>query len=230
MAEELLQKDCPGYRCHAFRAGGWCIQPSHGVVNALLDSGFRIDSTVAPGLANETSSEWSDFRKAPALACWQTTGDVCVQNEPGTTRSEEREPALWEVPITVGRIGRLRHYQAVNQSRTSGEGGMAPGCRGDYSGPDSRWQVLRGKLGKVSRLGKAMLDFSTMPADVLIEISEQWIERFAGTGKPIPLVAIAHTKNFTTLSEANLLAYLDWAAAKGIRFSTYGQWLEACGE
>jgi len=75
-----------------------------------------------------------------------------------------------------------------------------------------------------------MLDFSTMPADVLIDISEQWLERFTDNDSPVPLVAIAHTKNFTDASERNMSEYLIWAKGKGIEMGTYGRWLEHVNE
>jgi hypothetical protein len=71
-----------------------------------------------------------------------------------------------------------------------------------------------------------MLDVSTMPADMLIEITRQWILRFGEDESPIPLVAIAHTKNFSPASEQNMAAYMAWAKGEGMIFSTFGQWLD----
>lgn len=217
--ESRLKDISSAYKCLAFRAGGWCIQPSETVVQALLEQGFRIDSTVAPGFRNTGKWEWSDFRRVPARPYWKTDGDVCSNTGAG----------LWEVPIATGKIGKRHHYRAVKMARSSGEHGLAPGCRGDYSGPAGFMQKLSSQLGKAMRLGRVMLDFSTMPADVLIEISQQWINRFAGWQRPIPLVAIAHTKNFTDASAKNLAVYLAWAKDEGIHFSTYGKWLEDVG-
>jgi hypothetical protein len=73
-----------------------------------------------------------------------------------------------------------------------------------------------------------MLDLSTMPSAVLIEVTRQWLEKHADSkGQPLPVVAIAHTKNFTASSEVALAEYLDWARDAGLEFSTFGQWLEA---
>lgn len=214
--ESKLRDISSEYECFSFRAGGWCIQPSETVVKALLEQGFRMDSTVAPGFRNTGKWEWSDFRRVPARPYWKTDGDICIDTGAG----------LWEAPIATGRIGKWRHYRAVKQARSSGDGGLAPGCRGNYSGPANFLQTFGSKLGKAMRLGRVMLDFSTMPADVLIEVSQQWINRFAGCERPIPLVAIAHTKNFTDASAKNLAAYLAWAEKEGFDFSTYGKWLE----
>ncbi len=209
----------PDYRVLAFRAGGWCIQPSTMVIRALLDLGFLVDSTVAPGFYNAMPGEWSDFRRVPAKSYWRTDGDVGSESSVG----------LWEVPIVSGRISRWRHYRGVKQSRVAGDGGMAPGCHGDYRGPDGFMGTLLGRIGKLRRLGLAMLDFSTMPSSVLISLSEQWLAMFGDVDGSTPLVAIAHTKNFTEASARHMEEYLAWAERNGFEFSTYGRWLESLG-
>ncbi|HEB86994.1 MAG TPA: hypothetical protein ENI68_08280 [Gammaproteobacteria bacterium] len=117
------------YRVTTFRAGGWCIQPSGAAVQALLKLGFRVDSTVAPGFRNAARGEWSDFRSVPRRPYWNVDGDVC----------REASSGLWEVPIVTGRIAAWRHLRAVKSSRTSGDGGFACGCEGNYLGPDGGW-------------------------------------------------------------------------------------------
>ena len=214
--ESVMGEGRSGQHCVAFRAGSWCIQPSESVVKALVGCGFQIDSTVAPGIQNMAFGEWSDFRNAPARPFWKTDGNVCCVTSSG----------LWEIPIVTGKIGRWRHVQAVGTAKSEGENGMAPGCVGDYRGPGGQFQRLREMVGKVRRLGDVMLDLATMPADVLIEVTSQWIHRFGESDIPIPLVAIGHTKNFTPASERNLTEYLEWVKREGIVFSTYGNWLE----
>lgn len=218
--EAMLGSDFPEYQCIAFRAGGWCIQPSHETVTALMKLGFQIDSTVAPGLRNLAKGEWADFRNVPDKPFWKTNSDVCCADPTG----------LWEMPIVTGKIGRMKHLQAVRLARAFATNGMAEGCVGSYQGGSSMLQSIQGKLGKIKDLGNVMLDISTMPAKVLIEISEQWMRRFADSEKPVPLVAIAHTKNFTDASERNMQAFLSWAQQEGIEMGTYGRWLGAINE
>ena len=115
--EGVLGESTPEYQCMAFHARGWCIQPSQRVVRALIECGFQIDSTVAPGVRNAARGEWSDFRKAPVKPCWKTNGDVY----------NKTSSVLWEVAIVTGKIGRWRHFQAVKATLSAGEGGMTPG-------------------------------------------------------------------------------------------------------
>lgn len=209
----------PGYRCLAFRAGGWCIQPSAHVIQALRREGFMVDSTVAPGQWRPGCGEWSDFRAAPDLPFWKTQEDVCIPDPQG----------LWEVPIAAGSIGRLRHLRSLTAARKQADGGMAPTCTGSYRGPaNGIFHRLWMKSARLAQLGRVMLDLSTLPAQDLIDVTRQWLARYGETnGMPIPIVAIAHTKNFSRASEEAMGRYLSWASDVGIRFSTYGQWLDA---
>ncbi len=63
--EDLARSRQPDYRCIAFRAGGWCIQPSERVVRTLRKLDFLIDSSVAPGMRNTTKGEWVDLYQGP---------------------------------------------------------------------------------------------------------------------------------------------------------------------
>lgn len=217
--EAEIGSTVPGYRCLAFRAGGWCIQPSVHVVAALRESGFAIDSTVAPGQWRHGSGTWSDFRRAPALPFWKTDDDVCRPAADG----------LWELPITCGSIGRMSHIHALALARRHSDNGMTPECNGSYQGPqEGRLSRLVGKSARAAQLGNVMLDFSTLPGNQLIRITRKWLERHADNREgPIPVVAIAHTKNFTPASETAMSEYLDWADRQGFIFSTYGTWLGA---
>jgi hypothetical protein len=85
-----------------------------------------------------------------------------------------------------------------------------------------------GRLAKLSKLGQVMLDFSSMPSRVLIDVSRKWLKQFDGvTDVPLPLVAIGHTKNFSVASEQSLAEYLEWASGEGIAFTTFPAWLDA---
>jgi len=78
---------------------------------------------------------------------------------------------------------------------------------------------------KLLDLGLARLDFSTMPAQILAAITEDWMRRFSNPHRTTPIVAIAHTKNWTDRSMSHLTDYLTWAQDAGVRFSTYPEWL-----
>ena len=199
-----------------FRAGGWAIQPGKSVLKQLSAEGVVQDSTVAPGLVNHSAGDWYDYRNTPGKPFWSISDDVCREDAAGN---------MLEVPIATQFIGRRAHLKALKESRLSSI--LANGCHGTYVGPNSRWQSLRGKMGKLMNIGTIMLDFSTIPAWALIEATRRFISRYSSYEKPVPIVIIGHNKNFTDRSADNFDMYLSWVAEQpDICFSDYHHWLD----
>jgi hypothetical protein len=95
--EELLRPEVPSYRCQAFRAGAWCIQPEEEILIAMREQGLRYDTTVAPGLAYDDGRTIFDFRAAPRdLPGWPIVDRV---DRPAASGD------LYEVPIFTCTIG-----------------------------------------------------------------------------------------------------------------------------
>lgn len=67
--EDLLAPISDSYRCIAFRAGGYGLQPNSGeIVRALLDAGVLIDSSIVPGMVLTTNVNRVDFSNVPRKA------------------------------------------------------------------------------------------------------------------------------------------------------------------
>jgi hypothetical protein len=133
--EELLQPVDPAYRCFAFRAGNYGIQPRvEQVFAALRDTGFVIDSSVVPGLVLENAVNRVDFR--------------------GFSERDGELHGLYEVPIPTARFGpldavrrRLRRRAPLQRRGTTiqTEAGARPSLRSRLFrldllelGPDAR--------------------------------------------------------------------------------------------
>lgn len=202
-----------------FRAGAWAIQPGHAMTSLLAERGIGIDSSVAPGAWNPARGDWFDFRAAASLPYWKAGEDVCCEDDAGS---------VIEVPIATHQVGPVAHGRALVGSKS--EPAFPPGCDGTYHGPNDRVQSLRGKVGKVLNLGLVMLDFSTLPAEMLIASTRACMSRFADESADVPIVAIGHNKNFSRRSEAHLEAWLDWAVAEpDLELSSFSRWRAACG-
>ena len=214
--ETVLRPVESNYACYAFRAGGWCIQPSLLVLQALNELDFRVDSTVAPGLRDARRGAWFDFRAAPRKPCWRVAQDVCQESRTG----------IWEIPIVVARVSAIDHGRALLRRKWSRASEFAAGCSGSYASANITWNSLVAKAFKFPSLGSLMLDISTVPATMLIAAVRNWLSRFAQTRQPIPIVAIGHTKNFTAQSEAELETFLRWAVTEDyLVLSRYDTWL-----
>ena len=72
--EDLIRPIKSGYECIAFRAGGYNIGLDDITDNALIESGFKIDSSVCPGfyvdseLSRYDFSRQTNFKPAPFLS------------------------------------------------------------------------------------------------------------------------------------------------------------------
>lgn len=67
---ETLKQSYPDYRCIAFRAGGFCLQPHDALIKALYKNGIRIDSSVAPQLKSDDSSHAYNYRRRSLKTNW----------------------------------------------------------------------------------------------------------------------------------------------------------------
>ncbi len=204
----------------AFRAGGWCIQPSATLVETLVRAGIRIDSSVAPGIWNATQLDWYDFRASPApRSHWPVNGDVTRPADQGT---------FMEVPISVGRFAWSKRITGIIRQKTAGPA-FPDGCIGTYGSMHSRRERLTSRLSKLLTARWAMLDYCRLNESDLMSVVDQrkvWA-RSEGV-RNVPIVAIGHSKDFTRRAEAALSALLESLAQCGdVRFSTYGSWLSA---
>lgn len=214
--EACVAEARPGHRCDVFRAGAWCIQPERDVLATLRRLGFRMESTVAPGLSHPGRLDWYDFADAPTdRSWWRIDVDVC----------RPEDGALVEVPIVVARVPRLRGLQAIRH-RLRGGGGMGPVAGGGGLALRARASALRGFLPRWRRL---KLDPCALPAPVLLVVLRRWLRERDGAGVT-PVVAILHSKSFSRRSERELDAFLRWAGEQpNLRASTYAGWWADAG-
>jgi len=90
--EEIVSEVDPAYRVRAFRAGGWCIQPSRPIVSAMRKAGIHIDSSVGPGCSAAGRSHFFDFRGVHIDRPYCFNSDVTNQSDSGSQ---------YEVPIST---------------------------------------------------------------------------------------------------------------------------------
>lgn len=58
--EKLFKPIAPEYKCIAFRAGAYCIEPSENVIRNLLKVGILCDTSVTKGLKQKDNYDFSD--------------------------------------------------------------------------------------------------------------------------------------------------------------------------
>lgn len=85
------------YKCVAYRAGGFMIQPETELFQTLIKNGVTIDSSIAPFMKNgvKTSGYYYDFSGCP-----NNTADWFINPEKGFRhKSKIRKDCIFEVPI-----------------------------------------------------------------------------------------------------------------------------------
>lgn len=111
--KEYLEKTCqlvdPEYKCIAYRAGGFSVQPEKELFRALLDNGILIDSSVVPHMRAD-SINYYDFTKVPRVVNWW------IDPDQGISQAVSRDKGtVFEVPIATVRP---RLLQAVGKSKS----------------------------------------------------------------------------------------------------------------
>jgi hypothetical protein len=92
--ERLLRPVDPSYQCIAFRAGGYGIQPNDKeLIGALLSAGFKIDSSIVPGMVFKSKVNQIDFRKIPSKLNYR------MGQRYGIAKEEDR--GIFEIPIAA---------------------------------------------------------------------------------------------------------------------------------
>lgn len=81
------------YKCIAFRAGGFTIQPHQELVRVLYKNGIRIDSSIAPMLLSNGVNAY-DFRKKLNNVNWWLSA-----KEPWNVEAKDKKIALFEIPV-----------------------------------------------------------------------------------------------------------------------------------
>lgn len=89
---------------HAFRAGGWCIQPFSRMGRVLQRHGIVVDSTLYRGGVMNTATHRFDFRSMPPLSQWQFEADPLIPVAGGV---------FTEIPISVSRYSRWFYFKML---------------------------------------------------------------------------------------------------------------------
>lgn len=196
--ETLLSPAAPSYRCVAYRAGGYAVQPhSQQVFAGLKAAGFLIDSSVVPGMVLNTNVNAIDFSRQPPTA-----------NHPIDRIGPDPAPAnagLFEIPVGAGHLGPLAVGRAtVRRLANRGRSPARTGYGIQAAGPNGRLLGLAAKVARTVHFalrGWDMLEL-TDDADHLVRVAEHFMSRHAGE-RPLLFSFSCHSK---TIDAAKLQA------------------------
>lgn len=80
--ERRIKKINPNYICHSFRAGGYNIGFDKTSVDALINNGFKVDSSICPGyFSNSTLSNYDYTSVSTEIAGWKSIESFYVSQK-----------------------------------------------------------------------------------------------------------------------------------------------------
>lgn len=227
LLEETCRKVKPDYECFAFRAANWSMHPSGAIVKALIEEGFRIDTSVWKYGRYDDLVKF-DYRYAHSdLVPWPIDeSDVCRRDPEGKLFEfpiYTEEKPLWTF-LTANRV-----YRVVAQRLNplpDPDPMDAPAQSGVHEAPQSRGARLLGKAKKAIAKHPWKVDFNQCTGkqliDALLRVEKRYGHRDAS--QPLPFVLIGHSKTFTKHNERILRPFLEFVAAHPDRFGfgTFG--------
>ncbi len=177
--ETLLAPVDSRYRCVAFRAGGYGIQPNdREILAALEDTGYLIDSSVVPGMVLETNVNRIDFRAVPH------EGNYLINKQQGLARVANS--GIYEIPVLALRESEARwlltkHLFLKILSRfTERAGEIRRGYTIQATDSDVSMQTIPGRIIqhlKTVRRGWLMLELSANPG-IMAEAARRYIDHY----------------------------------------------------
>jgi hypothetical protein len=192
--EELLTTVDPGYRCLAFRAGNWLIQPERTVLDTLCEHGIAIDSSVFDGGRSKVGRYEIDYTDAHhCMLPWRASPDnICRRDDAGR---------ITEIPIYARRtniLGMLTWKRISKQLR------LRRGMKNRSSG----MEIGRRSGSLLNWTYPKKFDFTRMTFHELRDYTRAALRLAAGLAVPSPCVAIGHTTDVGDLTY--LRTYFDW--------------------
>ncbi len=91
----VLRPILPKYKCIAFRAGGFSIQPHEIIVKALYDNGIRVDSSIAPQLVAKTEAQYYDYKHSIRKLNWY------ISEKEEWWEDCKEDSCLYEIPVAT---------------------------------------------------------------------------------------------------------------------------------
>ena len=198
---EALREIAGPAAAHAYRAGGWVIQPFAPIRQALLANGVTIDSTVFAGGHRGGAVQPYDFRAAPRLSRWRFEADPLVPDPQG---------AFLEVPIASRRLSPAFFWRMALAKKAGGARHRAFG--------DGRAVAMEGGdlLGKLTAPSVSVVSLDGYKASFLDGAYQDYLERSMED-----FVAIGHPKAFSRYSLDCLDDFLSRHGVESHGFAAY---------
>jgi hypothetical protein len=192
--EDLLYPVRNGYRCVAFRAGGYGIQPhAKEILEALYNTQFLIDSSIVPGLIQKNNVQAINFSMVPRK------GNYFVSPEFGLNQISKE--GIFEIPLLALRPGEGNWLLAkafprgvINRFKHGGNKNLG------FSALSSNSDVLQIKILssilkaiKVIRRGWWCLELQP-DVDLMVDCTRRYIDQYNTSNEDLFFSFSCHSK------------------------------------
>jgi hypothetical protein len=213
--EFMLKKVDKNYKCQAFRAGGWRIQPEKNIILAMKEVGLKVDTTVFKGGFEKSDIVDFDFRNAEKnFGYWWTKND-------NLNRLGKKGENIIEMPIYTINKSILNYYRLTNLfitiKRISSRG-FNPYENNYNDSKNIRYYLNNYIFNSVP----IKWDFCKLSKKQMIKFLLESIKNSNYENKVTPLVMIGHSKDFYI--KKNFEEFLKYVSRKfsgnNLNFST----------
>ncbi len=206
--EETLIPVKKDYKCTAFRAANWSMQPSFNIITALTENGILIDTSVYKYGKKKNLVDYDYSSSFSNVIPWfVNSNDICRQDNKGKLLEipiycENRPFFSFVTPIRFFRILRARfHKHQIAQE--------SPPHKPDTPKKEKKSSIKK-FLDLFIKKHPWKLDFNQAGGRQLINAVKRIETRYRNAGLNLPVVAIGHSKTFIRFNEITLKPFLNF--------------------
>lgn len=192
--DDLLGCCNSSYRCVAYRAGGWAIQPERELFKTLLEKGILIDTTVFKGGYREGHMQFFDFRNVLSELSWWINPEKGIEFPSNKKKGNIFEVSIgnyYKVPFVW--LKKLR-FKITRKIRKSGKKTIK-GLSLDeiFSMSDTK------KYKKIKHFFSSpmLLSFDNASSDSMIDIVKYYLKNYDCINNEYYVSIIGHPKILT---------------------------------
>jgi hypothetical protein len=208
--EGLLAEVKPDYKCIAFRAGGYMIEPSEKVIRALIENGIQCDSSVTKGYRSDVLYDFTDAHSN--ILPWFTSStsvkyigknsldllEMPIYSEIGVDYLAIKKlmpkfyyKIKYRITIPESQLLWIRKRETIKNSRYPKENRYYK----SISKKNFRWF-----LNAIATTNAVQLDYDYLPATVFVKIlnnilSSQIVKDYEKCDIVLPVIASGHIKD-----------------------------------
>jgi hypothetical protein len=210
--EKRIRKVNPEYNCHSFRAGGYNVGSDKSSLDALLNNGMLVDSSVCPGFFSNSKLSQYDYTTVDShLGFWRANKSLLSP----ITDSHEQKNCIQLPLVTVQssfkeKLSLARMYATIKNKKYK---------KVNYNGKD-----LQSGPRNVDQLTNTNFDVC-LSGNVQIEKLKSRIEQLAGKNSSFPVTLIGHPKDHSWFSPMKGIIK---TITKSDRFITVSEFVKEC--